>query len=72
MKNKEKILFNLLVFLASLCLLFAFIKQNLVFSLLALTAALGAQYFYRKWHPKKYYSYKDVIKNKENSNVKEK
>lgn len=65
MKNKEKLLLNLLVFLASLLLIMGFLKQDIMYSFLALVFAVGAQIIFRKRHPKKFYSYKDVMKQKQ-------
>lgn len=59
--NKQKLLFNLLVFLASLCLIISVIKQDLFFSILALSFALGAQIIWRKWYPRKIYSYREIM-----------
>lgn len=58
--NKQKVLFNLLVFLASLCLVISIIKRDLIFSTLACSFALGAQVIWRKWYPHKIYSYRQM------------
>lgn len=59
--NKQKVIFNLLVFAASLALIIAIFKGDLLFSILALVLALYAQVIFRKWYPKKIYSYREVM-----------
>lgn len=59
--NKQKVIFNLLVFAASLALIIAIFKGDLLFSILALVLALCAQVIFRKWYPKKIYSYREVM-----------
>ncbi|MFD1449047.1 hypothetical protein [Oceanobacillus profundus] len=59
--NKQKFIFNLFVFSAALCLVISFFKRDLIFSILALALALGAQFIFRKWYSRKIYSYKEVM-----------